>query len=254
MKANNPKISKFHFVLSIFFSIIILFSYCKKEDENTTDLSINVGGFWIASETITGDCHGSVETETVTEIFSAVQTGNKLKITIYPITKELNGTLNGDVVTWNGTIPTSSGNTTIDFSGKANSEGSDISGSASWTWSTSGFQCNGTTRINATKVTTATADFSGSWEGSWQSEEASYSGTFSVSVVQEGETLSGTINVPEIGMSNADLTGQVSGNVVFFGDVAGIIKFVGTLINNQGSGDYAYPTMPDEGSWTATKQ
>ena len=137
MKSKRPKISKLHFVLTVLFAFTILFSYCKKEDENTPATPIDVTGFWIVSQTNTGNCHGSVETETETEIFSVMQTGNNLKITVYPIAKDLTGTVNGNIVKWSGTIPTSSGNTTIDFSGTANSDGTGISGSASWTWSSS---------------------------------------------------------------------------------------------------------------------
>ncbi|MDF1549802.1 MAG: hypothetical protein P1P88_18385 [Bacteroidales bacterium] len=253
MKVKSFKISKLLFVLNLFFIFAILFSSCKKDDDNV-GVQIDVNGFWIATETVSDNCSGSVETETKTEIFSVKQNADKLTITFYPIDKEMVGTLVGNTIKWNGTLPTSSGNTTMDFSGTVNSNGTEVTGSASWTWSSTTFECSGTTQVDASKVVAETANFAGDWQGTWQSEEGSYSGTFSVTVIQNDKTLSGKINVPEIGLSNADLTGEVSGNVVFFGDIEGTIKFVGILDNNSGSGDYAYPDYYDDGSWTATKQ
>jgi len=254
MKIKSLKINRLPHALSLIFVFVILFSTCTKDDDNNAGVQLDVNGFWIATEIVTGNCTGSVETETKTEIFSVVQNADKLTITVYPIDKEMSGTLIGNTLKWNGTLPTSSGNTTIDFSGTINATGNEVSGSSSWTWSSSTFQCSGTTLVDASKVVAETANFAGDWQGTWQSGESSYNGTFSVSITQNDKTLSGKINVPEIGLSNADLTGLVSGNVVFFGDIEGSIKFVGTLNNNSGSGNYAYPGYYDEGSWNATKQ
>jgi len=254
MKSKNLKINDLICSLFALLGLVLILSSCKKDEGGNTELNLDVNGFWIATESITGNCSGSTTTETETEIFSITQNGNDLAITVYPIDKELVGKLVGNKLTWRGTIPTSSGNTTMDFSGTINNSGNGVTGSASWTWSSSSFQYSGTTQVSGEKVVAETADFSGDWQGTWQSEESSYNGTFSVSVVQNDKILSGTIDVPEIGLSDADLTGQVSGNVVFFGDIEGNIKFVGTLNNNSGSGDYAYPGYSDEGSWTGTKQ
>ncbi len=241
-------------VLFLLLIFTLIASSCSKDENENSDLNLDVNGFWISNLSITGNCSGSETTETKTEIYSIAQSGNELKVTVYPIGTEMSGVISGNKISWNGTVPTSSGNSTIDFSGTVNKTGDGVTGSATWTWSSSTFQCSGTTQVSGEKVVAETADFSGDWQGTWQSEEYQYNGTFSVSVIQHNKLLSGTIDVPEIGLLNADLTGQVSGNVVFFGDIEGNIKFVGLLNNNTGAGDYAYPGYQDDGSWTGTKQ
>ncbi len=238
----------------LFFIIIVIFSSCKK-DENIEPVQISdLSGFWIISETITGNCHGSVETEQKTEIFSIYQQDSKLTITIYPNGDILKGTVEGDKISWEGTIPTVSGKTDIDFTGTATNNGNQAAGTASWEWNSDTYNCSGTTKISGEKVIQETADFSGEWEGTWKSEENSADGTFSANVTQNDTILSGTIDVPFLDISNASLKGFVSGNVVFFGDIEEKIKFVGIMNENTGEGTYSYMSLSDEGSWTGTKQ
>lgn len=251
VKLFKPKV----FSLRLFSFFIALFMLsCNKDEGEDTAVNIDANGFWVASETTTGNCSGSMSTETKTMIYSIAQNGNDFTITFYPAENKVDGKLIGNKISWNGTIPTSSGNTAMNFAGEVDNTGTTVTGNGNWTWSSETFQCSGSVKVNAQKVVAQTADFSGNWQGTWQSEESSYSGTFSVNAVQNDNLLSGSINVPEIGLSNADLTGQVSGNIVFFGDIAGTIKFVGRLNNNTGAGDFAYPDFQEEGSWTGTRQ
>ena len=248
------------FVLSKPYYMIVLIALvlvsCKKDDE-TSQVTLNIEGFWIAQETTTGDCSGSQATETKTSIYSVEKgTGNAITVTLYPRETELAGTLIGNEIEWGGTIPTSSGSMLLDFNGTVNNTGQTATGSGTWTWSSnsSSYECSGTVSVTGSKVIVETVDFTGNWQGTWESEEYNLDGTFSVQVTQSGSTLSGTIDVPEIGLDNAALKGQVNGNVVFFGDVGDIIKFVGLLNGTTATGAYVYPSYSDDGEWTATKQ
>jgi hypothetical protein len=97
-------------------------------------------------------------------------------------------------------------------------------------------------------------NFEGEWNGTWESEDNWYEGTFSASVIQVNNLLSGTISVPEIGMVDAALQGKVSGNVVYFGDINKIIQFVGLLGNETATGEYSYMSSTDDGSWMAERE
>ncbi len=253
MKSNRIKFSTLHKIAYLFIVMIIMLASCKKDDNDIQGTAEDVSGFWIISETITGDCHGSVETEQETEIFSIEQTNNNLKITVYPNGDQLNGTINGEKISWSGTLPTSSGNMDITFSGNCSNSGTNASGNASWEWYSNTYNCSGTTVLTGNKVTSENANFEGEWNGSWDSEENSVDGIFSANVTQTGTTLSGTIDVPYLGLTNANLKGLVNGNVVFFGDVDDKIKFVGTLNEDSGEGTYSYMSLNDEGSWQATR-
>ena len=231
----------------------IIFSSCKKDDDSLKKLPEDISGFWIIAETITGNCHGSVETEQKTEIFSIKQIGNKLTVTIYPNGDKLDGDIDGDKISWKGTLPSGSGNMDIDFTGTATDNGDKATGTASWEWYSSTFRCSGTNTLSGNKVTTGTANFGGEWNGTWESEENSVNGTFSANVTQTDTTLTGTIDVPFVGITNASLKGFVSGNIVYFGDIENKIKFIGTVNGNSGTGTYSYMSLSDEGSWQAAR-
>ena len=254
MKLKIIKLKKRYIISCLFLLTIVVFSSCKKDDDGIQKLPEDISGFWIIAETITGNCHGSVETEQKTEIFSINQQDSKLIITIYPNGDKLNGTIDGDNISWKGTIPSGSGKIDIDFTGTATNNGDKATGTASWEWYSDTYRCSGTNVLIGNKVTVVTANFEGVWNGTWNSEENPVDGTFSANVTQTGTVLSGIINVPYLGLSNASLKGLVNGNVVFFGDVDDKIKFVGIVNGDAGEGTYCYMSLSDEGSWTGTRQ
>ncbi len=236
----------------LFITIILLFFSCQNDEQDTDpDTNYDVSGFWIVNETVTGNCSGSLQSENETEIFSVKQSGNNLSITVYPNGDVLNGKAEGSKITWEGTLPTTSGNIDIDFSGSLKND-SKIVGDADWDWYSNDYSCNGIMEANAQKVTGDDVDFTGQWEGTWTSDEYNIEGSFSANVNQEGTTLGGIISVPEIRMSGAVLKGFVHGNVVYFGDVDDKIKFVG-LLQADASGAYSYNSLSDEGYWTAVR-
>ena len=234
-----------------FLLFFIIFSSCKKEENNPL---LNINGFWIVNEAITGNCSGSTQTEQKTEIFEITQKDNNLRIKIYPNGDELDGSIDGDKISWKGTLPTSNGKTDIDFTGTATNNGNQAAGTASWEWYSSTYRCSGTTTLSGNKVTAETANFEGNWTGAWVSKENSINGTFLANVTQSDTLLTGTIDVPFIGLTNAGLKGFVSGNVVYFGDIENKIKFIGTVNGSTGTGAYSYMSLTDEGSWTGTRQ
>ncbi len=99
-----------------------------------------------------------------------------------------------------------------------------------------------------------TFDATGSWKGRWNLESVGYSGSFSVKASQASGKLSGTITVAKAGLSDAPLTGTVTGNDVTFGDISGIVSFSGEAdVFDAASGTF---TVKDSGStykgtWTA---
>ena len=247
----SKKLRRYSYLLLL---LIILFSSCKKDENITPETIIDVNGFWIANETVTGNCSGNTETETKTSVYAIEQQESKLKIIFYPNGDKIDGTIEGNKITWNGTIPTVSGKTDIDFTGTATSNGNQADGTANWEWYSDTYNCSGTTKISGNKVIKEHANFAGEWTGKWESEENPADGTFSANVTQNDTILSGNIDVPFLDISNASLKGFVSGNVVYFGDIDEKIKFVGILNGNTGEGTYSYMSLSDEGSWTGTKQ
>ncbi|MFH0726609.1 MAG: hypothetical protein V2B19_09725 [Pseudomonadota bacterium] len=97
-------------------------------------------------------------------------------------------------------------------------------------------------------------NFAGEWEGTWESAEYGLNGTFTADITQENSVLSGKIEVPDIGLYDADLKGTATGNSIVFGDIGDRIIFTGTMsASSSASGTYAYAAMSDEGDWQATK-
>lgn len=232
--------------------LIALFVSCNKDEDDNQQKTLDINGFWIIQEDITGNCSGSLETEKDIEFYSVGQSGKNLEITLYPNGHIIQGHLDGNTLTWSGTIPTINGDLDIDFSGTVNAEGDEINGESDWQWYNDSYNCSGTTVTTGSKVVGDDIDFSGNWNGLWESEENNIEGGFSANISQDGNNLGGTISVPEIGLENAALSGMVHGNVVYFGDVGGVIKFVGVLKDEQASGGYSYNSLSDEGEWTAS--
>jgi hypothetical protein len=233
-------------------TFIVSFSACKKEDSNQLP-SADLNGFWIIDESVSDNCNGQSESHKQTSYMAVEQQNNQLIITLYPSEQIFEGTISGDVVTWEGSFPSGSGNVNSSFSGTVSSDGLEVTGSANWIYTKSSFNCSGTTQTICKKVTSPNAEFEGNWEGTWESNENSVSGTFSANIVQFGSDLSGTIDIPFLNMTNASLTGKVNGNIVFFGDIDGNIKFIGQVDGIEGTGNYRYSPLSDEGSWHAIR-
>lgn len=92
-------------------------------------------------------------------------------------------------------------------------------------------------------------DATGTWSGTWQSSVYGISGTFSADIEQSGSVLTGTIDVPYIGMQGATLKGSVHGTTITFGDIDNTITFSGTVTGSSGSGTYIFPSLGDNGTW-----
>ncbi len=232
--------------------LVVLFVSCNKDEVDNQQKTLDINGFWIMQEDVTGNCSGSSETENNTEVYSVRQSGSDLEITLYPNQDIIQGRLDGNVLSWSGTVPTINGNLDIDFSGTVNAEGNEINGEGDWQWYNDSYNCSGTIAASGSKIIGEDIDFSGNWNGLWESEENNIEGGFSANISQNGNSLGGTISVSGIGMENATLSGMVHGNVVYFGDVGGVIKFVGILKDGLASGGYSYNSLSDEGTWTAS--
>jgi hypothetical protein len=99
-----------------------------------------------------------------------------------------------------------------------------------------------------------TDNVTGTWHGNWQSSAYGISGTFTADITQHGSTLNGKIDVPQIGMTNADLKGTVNENMIKFGDIDDQITFSGTVSGgSSASGTYVYPHLGDNGNWQGTR-
>ena len=94
----------------------------------------------------------------------------------------------------------------------------------------------------------------GKWNGTWESSVYGLGGHFTTNIIQQSSTLSGSINIPDIGMFDADLKGTVDGNTITFGDIEDQITFTGTVSGDSSSGTYIYPSLSDNGTWQATKE
>lgn len=111
---------------------------------------------------------------------------------------------------------------------------------------------------NVTQPSGTAADVTGEWNGTWVSlvfSALNVKGTFKATVVQNNTVLTGSINVPEIGMSNAQLKGTVDSTNITFGDIDGKIVFTGKVSGNSAaSGSYTYASLGDNGTWSGNKK
>ncbi|MDD5772811.1 MAG: hypothetical protein PHX78_05010 [bacterium] len=117
-----------------------------------------------------------------------------------------------------------------------------------------------TSSNNVTQPSGTVINVSGEWNGPWTSSvfiALNVKGTFKATVVQSGTVLTGTINVPEIGMTNAQLKGTVDTTNITFGDIDNKIVFTGVVSGNSsasGTYIYAYAPLNDNGTWSGTKK
>jgi hypothetical protein len=239
----------------IYFSLMFILFSCEKSSNGDGQLVIpDVNGYWMVTETITGNCEGEDYPQVEKVIFNIEQQDSILTFTTFPEGDVLQGKITGHNITMQGEFSSSYGANAIDFTGTVGGNGTTMNGTADWLWSYGDHSCGGTATITGEKESEVTSDYSGVWTGTWISEEYDNTeGTFTVNVIQSGNVLSGSISVPEIQLLNADLEGEIHGHIVCFGDVDGVIKFAGSINNNTSSGNYIYPYFEDEGSWTAVK-
>lgn len=251
------KIKKVIIILS---SLVLLFlPYCSNDDSSTgpDNPPDDITGKWIAEEIITGNCDGDSYPITRFEIFEIIQSENSLTVKILDSDQISTGHLSGTNLSWTMDEIDDDGTLHIEFSGSLAEDGNIIHGTAQWTWNNlSGTStCNGTTEVTATKIMAASVIVTGTWDGTWQSNEHQLSGGFSVNLFQDSSILSGSIDIPYIGLNNAVLKGAVSGNKITFGDIDDIITFNGLIGSDSisASGSYKYPGYNDQGSWQASK-
>jgi photosystem II stability/assembly factor-like uncharacterized protein len=213
---------------------------------------IDVSGTWQAEETVTDtNCQEVTLNRTYTLVVT--QSGSTISITAASISATFDGTISGTIIAFSGEYPDSGGTTSGSYKGTVTPDGNTLEGTATWTWTDGTETCSGTTKITAKRITQPAGDVTGKWMGTWQSSLGA-SGIFSVDLIQQGSTLSGSISVPYINLFNANLKGSVSGNSITFGDIDETITFTGTFTNeSSASGTYNYPTEGDNGSWQAAK-
>lgn len=120
-----------------------------------------------------------------------------------------------------------------------------------------------TTGTTPTEETSAPSDvgasLSGKWDGSWQnSSPDSSSGTFELEWQQDGDTLSGTIEVRGTGcFDEGSVDGTLNGSQIEFGIVSGGAKitYTGAVTADGLSGTYSANAACGnaEGDWTAVR-
>jgi hypothetical protein len=92
------------------------------------------------------------------------------------------------------------------------------------------------------------SDLSGTWTGSYS---GSFSGTFTLQWTQDGNKLTGTIDLSTDG--TPDINGSVAGDTIQFGTVgSSVITYTGTVNGDSMSGSYKVGGAAG-GSWNATK-
>jgi hypothetical protein len=222
---------------------------------NSQEAALDLTGTWSVQQTITGNCPGEDYPFTESYMAECVQNGNDLTLTSTSNGASFVGTIAGNAITLTGAIPTGDGVTSVNFSGTVSSDGNTVTGAATWTWTDGIRTCSGTGSNTMVKANASTSiSVAGTWQGAWQSNASGLTGTFSTNITQQNSALSGTINVPEIGMSGAPLKGSVNGNILTFGDIDDRITFTGTVAGESAaSGTYTYPSLYDNGAWQGNK-
>ncbi|MFZ5571797.1 MAG: hypothetical protein ACOZF0_15460 [Thermodesulfobacteriota bacterium] len=244
-------------IVVLLFGVPAFFA-CSSDDAEvtgwTTDQQGGITGIWDSEETVSGNCAGEQYPFTIYDTYQVEQSGSSLTVRIQSKSAEVSGTINGNWITWKGSFPADGGTLSIDFSGTLVSENR-ISGTATWEWAGNGTSCNGTTQITASREEQAGQwDASGWWQGSWASGLFGIKGGFTAAITQQGATLTGTINVPDIGIENEPLKGTASGSSIVFGDVNDRIIFSGELSGTTtAAGTYRYPGILDSGTWNAVR-
>jgi hypothetical protein len=98
----------------------------------------------------------------------------------------------------------------------------------------------------------------GQWSGIWKDTSPdTSSGTFSLSWIQTGNNLAGSITVKGTPcLSGGTVTGTINGSSISFGAVSGQVKITydGSISGNKMQGTYSAPTCGNaKGDWSATQ-
>lgn len=99
----------------------------------------------------------------------------------------------------------------------------------------------------------AAFDATGEWEGSYTVPGSSSQRSFSTNITQSGNRLSGTISIPLIDLSDAEITGTIKGKTITFGDIEKTISFTGTASDDDtAKGSYVLEYEDDTitGTWS----
>jgi hypothetical protein len=240
----------------LFISLLVLFLAisCKKSSNNPVleDAAVDLKGTWIIEQIINSDSQSGTYPQTKIEICTINQSGNSLEVISQYDTST--GQLNGRNLQLTRTFPEGSGKTTIIFSGTASDDGKTFSGTATWTWSDGTSSISGTANISAWKNQNRVMQLTGQWEGTYTSYEGYGNGSFTVSLVQAGTILSGTIDIPNLGIEEEEISGSVLDNCWSFGDINNTISFIGIMGEDSlhFKGNYSYSSY-DEGKWEAVR-
>ena len=111
--------------------------------------------------------------------------------------------------------------------------------------------------FSVTAITSAgtSSGLTGTWAGIARSSVYNSTSSFTAHLIQEGSTLRGSVTIPDLDMVNANLTGNVSGDALTFGDIGGRIVFTGIVSadGNTASGPYTNDELDDYGTWQITR-
>ena len=239
-------------LISVNLLFVLIYS-CDKAGNSSPGIP-NLAGSWKIHETINGNCEGEDYPFNKIDIAAIKQNGNKLSVIYSTLGIDFSGTLAGNTITFSGNYPDNGGTNSIDFSGTLSADGNSFTGNASWTWSDNDYTCSGTAQVTGIKVAQALTNIDGEWEGIWESEDEYSTGSFTVDIIQSDTNLSGSINIPEIDIFDADLKGSFSGNSILFGDVNNEILFYGIVESDTSlTGGYTHDYLNDQGTWRAIK-
>lgn len=256
MKNNNIGCTSKKVFNNVIIAVILLFimlSSCDKDSKNASP-GANMSGSWKIQETINGNCGGKDYPYNKMDIAAIEQINNNLTIVYSSLGTNFTGTLIGNTISFSGDFEEGDGTNTIVFSGTLSADGNTFTGNASWTWSDDESTCSGTAQVTGEKVVQIITDIEGQWAGNWESDDSYSDGTFSVNINQSNNNLSGSINIPSLGMNNDGLSGTFSGNSILFGDIGNEIVFYGVVDSDSTLiGRYTYYSLDDEGTWNATR-
>jgi hypothetical protein len=223
----------------------------------TTPAQVDLTGTWQVEQVITGNCSGDTYPITEIHIFTGTQQGNSLTFHDAADGTDYTGTISGYTITLKGTVPDGIGTMIINSTCTCAADGESLTGSGTWTYQEPGYSCNGSAQVTGTKLTNTQTqvDATGTWTGSFSSNNHSgISGTFSATITDTNGQLAGTISVPLIAMTDAELVGTVNGSTITFGDIDHFITFTGVVSSTgTAAGSYDYDTWGDEGTWNANR-
>jgi hypothetical protein len=243
---------------SFFIVIILLYvmlSGCDKDTNRTTGINVvNMSGSWRINETINGNCLGEVYPFDKMDVAAVKQINNSIAIVYSSLGTDFTGSVIGNTISFSGEYENEGGTNTIDFTGTLSADGNSFTGDATWIWSDGGYTCSGTAQVNGNKIAQVINDVEGDWAGEWETDDGNSNGTFSLSIIQSDENLSGLISCPELGLVDAELSGTFTGNSILFGDIENEILFYGVAESETSLiGCFTLSYFDEEGTWNATK-